>query len=90
MFSYLNTFAKTKEVVLKFDDFYISITRRFDSWEYWVGDINKEDNIDEGVYEASFAPMTQIIKELMEKHHLSPKNFELVVPDPYAMIDFIY
>ena len=90
MFDYLNTFARGNDVVLGFDGFYLGVRRRLDCWEYWVSDYQSEGNIDEGVYDDSFAPLTQVIKDLMDKHHLSPDTFELLEPDPYEMFEYVY
>ena len=77
---YLKKIACVKEVVIRFDGFYIGIKRRFGCWEYWVADDN-EDNIEQGVFEDDDAPMTKVIKDLMEKHHISPNGFEILEPD---------
>ena len=82
---YLKKIASVKEVVIRFDGFYVGIKRRFHCWEYWVADDN-EDNIEQGVYDDSFAPMTKVIKDLMEKYHISPSGFELLEPDPYYLM----
>ena len=49
-------------------------------WEYWVADDN-EENIEQCIYEDDFAPMTKVIKDLMEKHHISPHGFDILEPD---------
>ena len=88
LFDYLNRFATRNDVVLRFDGYYIGVKRRFGCWEYWIADDN-EDNIEQGVYEDDFAPITQVVKELMEKHHIPPAGFELLEPDPYYMMEYI-
>ena len=90
LFSYLNTYARTNDVVLRFNNCYMGVRRRFDCWEYWIAEDHSEDNMDEGVFEDSFAPLTQVIKELMDKHHISPSGFELLEPDPYYMFEYVY
>lgn len=90
LFDYLNTYAGTNDVVLRFDGFYMGVRRRFDCWEYWISEDHSEDNIDEGVFDDSFAPLTQVIKELMDKNHISPSEFELLEPDPYTMFEYVY
>ena len=30
------------------------------------------------------------IKDLMDKHHISPSGFELLEPDPYLMFEYVY
>ena len=90
MFSYLNTYVRGNDVVLGFNGIYLGVRRRFDCWEYWISKNYWEDNIDEGVYDDSFAPLTQVIKDLMDKHHLSPSRFELLEPDPYEMFEYVY
>lgn len=87
---YLKKIASVKEVVIRFDDFYMGIRRRFDCWEYWISKDYCEDNIDQGVFDDSFAPLTQVIKELLDKHSISPSGFELLEPDPYEMFESVY
>ena len=82
LFSYLNSFARGHDVVLRFDGYYIGVKRRFDCWEYWVAADDME-NIEQGVYDDSYAPLTQVIKELMDKHHIPLSGFEMLEPDPY-------
>ena len=90
LFDCLNTFARNNDVILRFADYYMGVRRRFDCWEYWISKDYSEDNIDEGVFDDSFAPLTQVIKDLLDKHHISPSGFELLEPDPYEMIEYVY
>lgn len=89
LIKYLETVAKANEVVLRFDGFYLGIKRRFGCWEYWVTADN-EDFSRVGVYDDDNAPMTKVIKDLMEKHDIPFSGFEPLVPDPYEMLDYMY
>lgn len=89
MLNYLEKFSKANEVVIKFDGLYLGIKRRFQCWEYWIANDNA-DYIDEGVYEDSSAPMTTVIKNLMLKFNIVPTDYELLEPDPYYMIEYLY
>ena len=90
LFEYLNTYARGNDVIIRFHEYYMGVRRRFDCWEYWVSKDYREDNIDEGVFDDSFAPLTQVIKDLLDKHHISPSGFELLEPDPYEMFEYVY
>ena len=85
---YLEKIACVKEVVIRFDGFYLGIHRRFGAREYWVADDN-EENIEQGVFEDDDAPMTKVVKDLMEKHHISPNGLEILEPDLayFMMVD---